>query len=364
MTVPSSDAIFGFGPQPAKGTLPTTWYRHAAARVDVGSQQLVGQFPPEISGGFHPTGAYKGMAFGAGNAVVQPRLENVLGWLVYAVVGQESGVQVDTPETGLNRHIFTPPDRPRDMKWLAIRKYIPGATDNDELGEVLKDARVAGMMLEVTPPGPVQATFTFVGREPKLQESIDSGDAYAWSWGNTIERPQSVPIATTVGGYFSVNGVAQKATTVRVMIANDYTTPQEELIVGSPYPDDFIMKQQVLTFDWVYKWQDHTLYKQLLSGETASNPADANGYYEWWPVPHTSTAEVVLVSPGDISGHSNPYRLRVYAPEVAWRAEGPPQLVSNGWLAIRLTGIAQMQISSPTFQVELDNEVSAYTWPS
>ena len=136
MTVQASEGIFGFGPQSAKGTLASTWYRHKANDVNLGTIQNVQYFPQEVGGGIHPTGAFKAYSFGGGVVNLHPRLENVIGWLLYAGVGQLSDMS-GTPESGMTRHRFRPPDKASDMKWISLRKYIPGATGaRDDVGEI------------------------------------------------------------------------------------------------------------------------------------------------------------------------------------------------------------------------------------
>jgi len=127
MTVLASEGIVGFGGQSAKGTEATTWHRHAVARAALGPQQVIQQFPPEVEGGFHPTGAFKQMVLAGGQVVMYPRLKDVFGWLLYATAGKLS-TQTDVPDTDLRRHHFTPPSHARDMPWLSLRRYIPGAT--------------------------------------------------------------------------------------------------------------------------------------------------------------------------------------------------------------------------------------------
>jgi len=354
MTVAASAGIFGFGPQSAKGTLATTWYRHKATRVGVGPQQVIRQFPPEIGGGIHPTGAYKAMAFGGGQAILNPRLDNVLGWLMYAAVGQVSDID-DTPEAGMYRHRFTPPDNYYDMQWMSIRRLIPGATGtSDNLGEVLYDCRPVGMRLALTPTNVLTSAFTFVGRIPKLSGT----DVDSWSWGNTYERYPSVPLSHQ--GSFELDGAGQKATALTVDLVNGFTSPQEEMIIGSPYPDDYILQNQGLSLTWTYKWHNPDLYQALLCGSNV----ESDGEIDWSPSVHSTSVSFEVNSPDNATGMSNPWKLKVYAPEVTWQAAGPPELVANGWLALQFTGVAQEQAVGDTFYFEMDNLTSEYAWPS
>jgi hypothetical protein len=48
---------------------------------------------------------------------------------------------------------------------------------------------------------------------------------------------------------------------------------------------------------------------------------------------------------------------------MSWQAIGPPVLIGGGWLAIDYQGVAQEQTSVDTFQVELENLTSTYSWP-
>ena len=143
-------------------------------------------------------------------------------------------------------------------------------------------------------------------------------------------------------------------------LVDSYTTPREELIIGSPYPDDFILQFQTLTATWTYKWQDAALYKALLTGSNV----ESAGVIDWSPSVHTDEFEFDVYSPGNATGMSNPWRLRVYAPEFTWQAAGPPALIGGGWLALQFTGVAQEQVSGSTFEVYLENLTAAYTWPT
>ena len=355
MTVPSSPAVFSYGPQEAKGTLATEFYRHKAARVDAGPQQMIQQFPPEIGGGFHPTGAFKMMAFGAGQAILNPRLADVIGWLMYAAVGQASDVPA-TPEAGMTRHVFSPPALYSDMKWMSVRREIPGATGSgDNVGEIIKDCRCVGWRLQAAPGAIVNSAFTFVGREPFLSGiGVDT-----WTYENTYESYVSVPLAHQ--GSLKLGGAEQPATNLVVDIVNQYTNPREELIIGSPFPDDFILQQQVLSFTWTYKWRNPTLYQAIVDGANV----EADGLIDWSPVVHTDSFEFDVYSPGNATGQTSPWRLDIYAPECTWQAAGPPELVGGGWLSLQFTGVAQEGATPPdTFQVWLENTTAEYDWPA
>jgi len=171
-----------------------------------------------------------------------------------------------------------------------------------------------------------------------------------------------VPLAHQGSLKVPLDEAAKPSTGLTVDIINRYTTPGEELIIGSPYPDDFVLLNQSLVASWIYKWHNPTLYQRIL---TYGESADANGYIDWSPIVYTDSMEFIATSPANISGKSNPYRVRMFAPEITWQSDGPPTLVGGGWLALRFIGTAVEQTNPRDyFQLDLDNEVANYTWPS
>jgi len=359
MTIPASEGVFSWGPQTAKETLATTWYRHKMLDVNLGTSQAVQYFPPEVGGGFHPTGAFKGFAFGGGVGTLNPRLENVIGWLMYAGCGQLSNIAA-TPEAGITRHRFMPPDSYSDMKWLSLRKFVPGATGpSDDMGEVIQDVRLMSQQYTVGPASIVQAQYGFVGRIPKLD--VTASGPVEWAYANAYETYESVPLGNKGGLKMPLGGAERKATGAVIAIANQYTTPQEELIIGSYYPDDFILQRQTFNAQWTFKWKDPTLYDWIV---TNNGTPDGSGYVAWSPVVYTSDFELITESPANISGLSNPYRLRFYAQQMTWQSQGPPRLVGGGWLALPFVGTALEQpVIRNTFCMDLDNETANYAWP-
>lgn len=358
MTVPASEGVFSWGAQSAKETLATTWYRHKMQDVNIGTNQAVQYFPPEVGGGVHPTGAFKGFAFGGGTVAMLPRLTNVIGWLMYGGCGQLSNLN-NTPEAGMYRHRFMPADSPSDMKWMSVRKYIPGANAaSDDMGEVVRDCRVVSQRYVVNPASIISAQFGFVGRQPYLDPTAASGE---WSYSNAYEPYGAVPLGNKGSFKLPLGSAERKATNVVVDIANAYTTPQEELIVGDYYPDDFILQRQTFSITWVFKWKDANLYDWIVTNNATPG---GGGLTSWSPVVYDSDCELICESPGNISGKSNPYRLRFYAQQMCWQSRGSPRLVGGGWLALPFVGTALEQATvRDTFYVDLDNEVATYAWP-
>lgn len=343
MTVPATQGIFGFGLQSAKGATPSSWYRMQATRVDFGFQQGVEQFPPELGGILEPTGAFKSMAFGAGGAVMHPRLKDLVGLLFYAATGNASVVT----HTGYAEHVFLPTTSFSSLPWLTVRRFIPGALVADSVGESIKDCRLQTIQIDVAPASLAQMTVAIVGREPTLDRNANS-----WSWANAYENPATVPLANQGslmrGNPGGTPDTPVPATNVSVALTNGLTDVREEMIIGSPYPDDFVLQSQALTFRWTYKWQDRNLYESLLTG------GDTSGI--WSPQVYYSSFSLVLNSPGNIPSTSIPYQLEIYAPNVAWQAEGPPALIGGGFLTQNFIGTANNIDATPSFRIVLRND--------
>ena len=391
MTVSAMPGVFGFALQPAKGSFVagnnSNWYRHYVTQTDLGSQQVVQQFPAEVGGGFHPSGAFKAMAFGGGTAIMHPRLEDIFGWLLYGAVGRHT-VNGTPVEAGVYRHMFYPPASFCDMKWMAFRKWVPGEcdTNHENVGEMVRDARLLGMQITLAPAAILQTQLAIIGREPQFWVGTESNDDVGdWgsdaAWVNDLETYESVPLAhqgnVTLGGTrpfdtatlgATTGGTAQKATAMQIALVDQYTNPQEEMIIGSPHPDDFVLQRQIVTVNWTYKWQNNDLYLHLQAGEAGTTH---DGAIDWSPQVHQESIDVYVESPADITGRSSPYLLRFFAPSCTWQAAGPPALIGGGWLALQFQGVAQRQVHSDdpstgtdTFWFELENETSDYSWPS
>ena len=360
MTVPSSRGIFGIGPQVGKGSLATSFYRFKAIDVALGTNEVQDRFPLTVGGTVQPEGQYKKYVFGGGNAIFQPPLQDAFGWVLYAATGSVT-TSADTPEIGLSRHAFNPVD-PESMKWVSLRKVVPGPSGTaDNFGEVVQDARVAALAFRADAGEPLQVTATFVGREPS--GSLTGVDA--WTWANTFEAVTSIPLSHTITiklPDFSAD--ALKAIRADVVITNRTTrpVPGEEIVVGSQFPDDFVILEQTLSIALTLKWENPDLYQQILH----NNQTEVGGIIPWSGEVRASDFEMISQSPGNIPGFTSPYRLRIYAPQVSLAVgDGPVRLQGGRFIVFQVVGTAMAQAAvSDYFTIELDNAVASYTWPT
>jgi hypothetical protein len=96
MTVNGQAGDWGFAPQIGlKNYTGLLWRAHRALFVDAGLQDDSRLGPPEVGGIPAPSSAYKNGYFVTGGVTVNPRLEDTLGWLLYATLGDVETIADD-----------------------------------------------------------------------------------------------------------------------------------------------------------------------------------------------------------------------------------------------------------------------------
>lgn len=361
MTVTASNAVFSFAPQANKiadGTFNIashTWYRHRGARVQMGTVQNQQPFPQEIGGLIVPTGMFKDGAYFAGSADVFPRLESTFGWLLYATMGNVSSVA--GPEAGTYEHIFRyDPADTASQPWLAARVSIPGSAVGEELGEAGYDCKIANMTITAPAAGPLSTTVGLVGRVP----IYDIG--HSWTYDNAYENTDSVPMSG--GGYMKLGGVEYPIMGAEITVSNNLTSPQDERIVGSYHPDDFVALNRVLAIRFAYKYKNPDL--TMLSYGAATDAST------WNPLPYT--VETVGADPGvdikfnaaaNIGATATPYSWAIRASRATISPEGPPMLQGGQMVTQMYTLLVQEPLSGEDYaQLRLINGEANYNWPT
>jgi len=321
-----------------------------------GAVTLTEPMPPEVGGQPIVDGAHKLGAYFAATADMHPRLEDKFGWLLYAFCGDVSTV-ADSPEAGLNTHYFRMDSSDYlAMKWSTIRRAIPAPESGAASGTQCLDARMASIMLNFPAAARVSARIGILGRVPTF-----SDDVSGWSYSASPEGPTSVPITSSTSAYFKLptfQAANLPTQLCRVTLGNTVSQPQQEFIVGSPYPDDLIGLYRSGAIEAAYKWEDEDLYLQLVAnGGTGAS-------IDWDPTIYESSFQVKAVSGGDVSGFSNPYSLEVYAQKCYFWPTGAPEIAGVNIIQLPLAGIICRPDSGDAFQIRLVNEVASYTWPT
>lgn len=338
------------GPQVSKGVLPTTptFYKYRATDIDFGAVQPGGLLPPEIAGIITPTGAYKMGAFGAGGFTFIPRLEDDLGWLLYALMGT-----VSTSGSALDYdHTFKFATDPSSTPWLTLRKWVPAST---AYGENVLDCKVGRLRLTIPQAGPVTARIDFVGRVPTFLEDP------TWTV-NTMDDGDTFAVAGASASYVKLpdfSASALPATGCVFEMTNMMSTPQQEFVIGSQYPDDFIVISRAATIRWVYKWEDPDLCRLIMTGA-------ATGQTAWTPAVYSTDFEAQVVTAADYLPTTpvTPYGLKITAEKVTWEPNGPIRLVGNNILAQEFVGTALDPAAGEYATLVLNNSAATYTWPT
>jgi hypothetical protein len=271
--------------------------------------------------------------------------------------------------TAMMNHFFSYGADQEVIDWMTIRKVVPG--DTDYFCEVL-DCKLAMARFIVPQAGPVAARIDAVGRVPSFPEDVQA----TWdSEADADDDPDQFPIANATG-FFKITDKEGNIDSLGVTgmifeIVNLLTTPQEEMTVGSNYPDDFGVRGRAVTCRFVYRWKDPELCRQIMTGASAGSTA-------WTAEVFTTDVEAEVSVPGkaDSGGLAlltdEPLVMRFSAPKVEFRQNGPLRLVGNQTIAVEFIGSVLTSEGSGNqyeggdgdyFVVELQNQVLSYAWP-
>lgn len=361
MSVSSLNSIWGAGPQTAKGVAATTFYAFRAMRVAGGPQELAQTAEPEVGGQPLPDAAYKVGVFTREQIDLYMRLEDDIGWLLYALTGAVS-TTADTPESGMHTHTFrmdpTSTLTMLTLKWLSTRRIIGQPAIGHNFGMQVVDNRIEAMMFNLAAAAALTCRMNMLGRTHTL-----SDDPSAWTWAaSSPEGFDSVPISANTNSHFKVPDFSASALPtqqVQIQFGNVLTQPTQEFIIGSPYMDDIAALYRNIGLNWTYKWYDEDLYLYMVANGGTGTSID------WSAIVPSGSFEAKISTPQNVSGMSNPYSITFAAPEVFWFPTAPPSLSGLNLIQLPVSGIvAATDDGSDPFTIQLVNETSAYTWPT
>ena len=355
MSVSTLNGRWMFGPQSAKGAVATTFYELRTLSTRGGVNDITEPMPPELGAVPITDGAHRLATFYAAPIDLIPRLEEDGGWLLYAACGNVSTVS-DVPEAGLYTHYFRmDPSDYSSLKWITARRETPSEGSAASMGTQALDTRVSQILFNFAAASRLTARVGFLGRQPSFSDDISG-----WTY-ESAEDSTSIAVTSSADSEFKITDFQAgdlPTPQVRVTLGNQVSTPQQEFIVGSPYPDDLIGLYRNVVFEAAYKWEDEDLYLQLCANAgTGATIAWVNNVFE-------GNASVKAVSPANISGKNYPYSLEITAPKVIWFPSSPPEMAGLNLVLLPMTGIVSRPTSGDAFQVKLINEIAGYTWPT
>lgn len=348
MSVTAMAGIVSFGPQGAKGQVATNWYRHRAVNVDLAVLDDVQVGVPEVGGIAVPTFPYKAGVMAAGGFSLQPRLESTLGWLLYGMMGKHT---VSPVGDGSFDHAFEMAADSTAIPWMSFRKAIPrkDGLANTDLGEIYQDGKILSAMMQLPSDAPIGMRVDALAC--LFSEDLDPA---SWTYANTFEHWESIPVGCMTGGYLKIDGQSLPIVAAQVGWQNAPLDPRNERVFASPYLEDITIIQRRLTYDITVKWNNPDLYLQMLTGSSVGT--------QWTGVPHTASLELKTVSSNLMPSLLNPYSLKVEADEVMMTQVGGIVLAGNQAVMMRFQGTALEATNYAKFT--LRNKVADYGWPA
>lgn len=359
MAITSQTGIFSFGPQVAKGTIASTFYQHRGSDIDLATLSDDRLGPPEVGGQPTPTIPYRAGVMASGGALINPRLENTLGWLFYGALGAVATTAdkdvLGNTVTGMYDHEFTFATDAGYVPWMSFRKWIPGAAAADEFGESFQDCKIVALTVALPNDGLINARVDALG----TAEGQNFYEQPSWSYGNTqFEDYESIPIGCVTGGYLKVpsySATALPVTQGTVTLQNAPLDIRQEKVFGSPYLEDVTIIGRQMTVDLVIKWTDPDLYQSILTGSTTGT--------QWVAQPFVSDLDIYSVSSVDAPSLSTPYGLRIRADSVMYQVQGGIRLAGGQAVMLRVTGTA-IAGGSYYAKFNIGNKVTEYAWPT
>lgn len=362
MTTSAQRGHFAFAVQSAKigsGAYTPgsqTWYKHKTVGVDFAVVDAIDALPLEVGGGLFVSSTYKNGAWLQGSASFEVRLKEAIGPLIYGAAGDLTTIAAvpgTTPK--INRFRVNPTDD-TDLPWMSMRKYTPGNAGNDGLTEYGVDCRVAALRILVPQMGTLKMEAAFVGRKPIAMDTEDTtgtgnedGESLALSCMGSVNLPgfaSELPGNSALGGKF---------TGAEIILANQFTQPQQEMIIGAYHPDDFMVLSRSAMVRLIYKWEDKELYTKLYYGAPVSSQRP------WTPIIQKSAVDIVSASAGDVATYTDPFQFKFTAPNVEWQMS-PVTLAPAQMVQVELIGtVVQAAGGTPTWQIDLQND-AAYTF--
>jgi hypothetical protein len=342
------DAVFS----PAEDVSGSGWKKHKAILADLGLQEMADQFPLEVGSGLVSPGMYKSGVFVGGTFRVLPRLQGAIGALLLALSGDFSALGHSGTDLS-GACFYVKQSEQTRVPWLALRKYTPASTGGDDMTEFMIDSKMAAATFTIPGTGPAVAEFGYVGRRPfSVDNENVEGDAslYEDITGVPMSCRGSVTLPSTV-----VTPARAKFTGAQITLGNGMTTPEQEMVIGSYYPDDFAVLGRSAAIRMVYKWYDRELYLKLRYGN-ALGAWDPNVIYG--PLTIRSQATKTILA------DHNGYAIEFYFPKVAFMV-GQPTLAPQQMLQVEVTAIMAEtdDAAGSPWEIRLLNNVDYGTSP-
>jgi hypothetical protein len=271
-----------------------------------------------------------------------PRLEDTFGELLLAAFGAVAAPVADPTYDAVYDHVFKYAANPSYLPWMTAMRYIPKNNANlQDLVEIVEDSMITTLAFTIPAPGLMMADMAVQGRVPSSAKEPNFGTLNGGYTFVTFEDGDSIPISCVGGVTVDGNPLPSVGATITVM--NGLTTPQQEYVIGSYYPDDFIPITRSLQVRLMHKIDDLDLYQKLLINKVGTSaPAVSD---DWSPAPFYAPLIIEAKSPVNIGTdtvspgrNDTPYSIKFTAQKVYWQVRAPVPLTAGQFLVQEYIG--------------------------
>jgi len=235
--------VAGIDPAVA-GVSPQMYAEVKITGTDVSTAALVETIDIYGNGTFLTEGLFKTVT--AVNVVIAPAAD-IASPVATISIGNDT-------TTAVNIHEFQMATNQSTLEWLNLRKFTPTALGG--LGETMIGCKITGSRLTIPASGLVTCRMEFQGRRVVYANNPgwDTDNGYWDPTTGAYEDTTSVPISSAVGGAVMLPiGQLAKVTSVIINWANNVSTPEQERIVGSPFPDDVMALSRAMSIQATVK---------------------------------------------------------------------------------------------------------------
>jgi hypothetical protein len=257
-------------------------------------------------------------------------------------------------------YFFGPtPNNEQAVPLVHARRYVPDSSGGSGYTEYGLDGKAISLSLALPQMGAAKAELGVVFRRPFGKDTehfgycstdgvttasgisgmSDTPLSLALSCTSNISLPQLGIYGPSTGGFMGA----------QVQLVNGAIPPQDGMIVGSYYPEDFTILSRGGTVRMAYKWKDEALYDAVVYGGNLG---------DWQP--QIKYSDVVLSLRAANNATSFPYTLDLVFPNVALTMSAP-QLVAGKFVMTEVTGaITYDSVSGYPWFAVLRNGATAY----
>jgi hypothetical protein len=333
MSIPSQGVNIAFATQNKKSNevgyvAPTNWYQTRSNRITFGAKQMDEMFPFQLGSEITPPGVFKAGVYGKGEIDLIVHLEHFIGHILRGVFGSVTTVEdakwdnaTNAPETtgdtpGVNTHTFKfDPAGSHILPWMGMRMKVPGLSSAQVYGEQAVDGKIDALRINIPAAGLITATVSLCSRIVTFPLATTVN---GWAYANGYEDANSAAHAGT--GSFLIGGVKYPITSLSIDVINNLTKPEQEMVVGSYFPDDFVPLSRMIRLSMMYKWENPTLYKKIMAGQDTNTDWDTMPFIQDTSGV-TKAVDATFFSQGNIPGSTERNMLKFIGNRVAWQLE-------------------------------------------